>query len=130
MLLCEVVTGLYDFDEGGDVYPCTLSTNTLIGGLHCPSDYLCTRYWIGPHYGIVSFDNIGLAMLTVFTVITMSSWTSVMYYVSPLLFFLPIDASRFYLYCYNYLLTDYFCQIVEDLTKCRIGHNADYSSVQ
>jgi len=100
--MCEVVTGLYDFNEGGDVYPCTLSSNTLIGGLHCPSDYLCTIYWIGPHYGIVSFDNIGLAMLTVFTVITMSSWTSVMYYVSPLLFFLRIDAS-----CLH-LLSDYF----------------------
>ena len=68
--------------ESDDIYPCALNENTIIGGLHCPTGYVCTKYWIGPNYGIVSFDNIGLAMLTVFTVITMSSWTSVMYYVN------------------------------------------------
>jgi len=69
-------------DENGEINPCTLAGNTLVGGLHCPPGHVCTKYWIGPNYGIVVFDNIGLAMLTVFTVITMSSWTSVMYYVS------------------------------------------------
>ena len=73
---------MYDLYESGDVQPCALTQNTLIGGLQCPSGYVCTKYWIGPNYGIVAFDNIGLGMLTVFTVITMSSWTSVMYYVS------------------------------------------------
>jgi len=79
---CVVSTGAYYLHESEDIYPCAVSQSTLIGGLHCPPGYVCTKYWIGPNYGIVSFDNIGLAMLTVFTVITMSSWTSVMYYVS------------------------------------------------
>ena len=37
--------------------------------------------WDGPNYGITSFDNIGLAMLTVFQCITMEGWTNMMYYV-------------------------------------------------
>jgi len=80
--MCLCGAGEFDLYEGGEVFPCALSDNTLVGGLRCPPGYACTKYWIGPNYGIVSFDNIGLAMLTVFTVITMSSWTSVMYYVS------------------------------------------------
>jgi len=82
--LCGIITGQYDLHENGDIQPCSLTGNTLVGGFHCPPGYACTQYWIGPNYGIVVFDNIGLAMLTVFTVITMSSWTSVMYYVSYL----------------------------------------------
>jgi voltage-dependent calcium channel L type alpha-1D len=37
---------------------------------------------VGPNNGITNFDNIGLAMLTVFQCITMEAWTDVMYYVS------------------------------------------------
>jgi len=84
--VCGVISGLYDLYENDDMYPCTMSDSVLVGGFRCPPDYYCTEYWIGPRYGIVVFDNIGLAMLTVFTVITMSSWTSVMYYVSCVLF--------------------------------------------
>jgi len=81
-MLCGIMTGVFDLYESGDIYPCTLNDHALVGGLRCPPGYTCTKYWIGPYYGIVVFDNIGLAMLTVFTVITMSSWTSVMYNVS------------------------------------------------
>ena len=37
--------------------------------------------WLGPEDGIVSFDNIFLASLTVFTCITLEGWTDVMYLV-------------------------------------------------
>ena len=40
----------------------------------------CQPYWIGPNFGITSFDNIGFAMLTVFQCITMEGWTNVMYW--------------------------------------------------
>ena len=43
---------------------------------------VCQEYWEGPNYGIPSFDNIFLAMLTVFQCITMEGWTDVLYYVS------------------------------------------------
>uniref|UniRef100_A0A1I8FDX4 Ion_trans domain-containing protein n=1 Tax=Macrostomum lignano TaxID=282301 RepID=A0A1I8FDX4_9PLAT len=39
-----------------------------------------TERWEGPNSGITNFDNIGLAMLTVFQCITMEGWTDVMYY--------------------------------------------------
>ncbi|XP_033121214.1 voltage-dependent calcium channel type A subunit alpha-1-like [Anneissia japonica] len=39
----------------------------------------CTEYWSGPKYGIVNFDNMLFAMLTVFQCITMEGWTDVMY---------------------------------------------------
>ncbi len=34
----------------------------------------------GPNYGITNFDNIGLAMLTVFQCVTTEGWTQVMYW--------------------------------------------------
>ncbi|CAK9291753.1 unnamed protein product [Gordionus sp. m RMFG-2023] len=40
----------------------------------------CKDSWLGPNYGITSFDNIGFAMLTVFQCITMEGWTTVLYY--------------------------------------------------
>lgn len=43
---------------------------------------VCLTQWIGPNYGITSFDNIAFAMITVFQCITMEGWTTVMYYVS------------------------------------------------
>lgn len=42
----------------------------------------CIEKWEGPNYGITSFDNIGLAMLTVFQCITMEGWTTILYWVS------------------------------------------------
>jgi len=40
------------------------------------------RGWQGPHGGIINFDNIIYAMITVFQCITMEGWTDVLYYVS------------------------------------------------
>ena len=39
------------------------------------------RGWKGPHGGIINFDNIIYAMITVFQCITMEGWTDVLYYV-------------------------------------------------
>lgn len=64
------------------------------GGSPCHADkgYNCTDTenaycdmagtWEGPNYGITNFDNIGLAMLTVFQCVSMEGWTQIMYYVS------------------------------------------------
>nr|AEJ87268.1 voltage operated calcium channel Cav1B [Dugesia japonica] len=38
--------------------------------------------WEGPNMGITSFDNFGLAMLTVFQCITMEGWTQIMYWIN------------------------------------------------
>ena len=38
--------------------------------------------WRGPHGGIINFDNIIYAMITVFQCITMEGWTDVLYYVN------------------------------------------------
>ena len=50
-------------------------------GYKCLSErgWVCDTYWVGPNRGITSFDNFGLAMLTVFQCITMEGWTNVMY---------------------------------------------------
>lgn len=42
----------------------------------------CLELWVGPNYGITSFDNIGFAMLTVFQCITQEGWTAILYWVS------------------------------------------------
>ncbi len=55
------------------------------GGFNCDlgedddSVYVCRFYWEGPNQGITNFDNIGLAMLTVFQCISLEGWTDVMY---------------------------------------------------
>lgn len=59
-------------------------------GFSCPGshpDYPdglieCRDGWDGPFHGIINFDNIGFAMLTVFQCITMEGWTSILYAVS------------------------------------------------
>lgn len=65
--------------------PCVLPHGSFArGGYFCPEEKAnCVEYfWQGPKYGIISFDNIGYAMLTVFQCITMEGWTMVLYYVS------------------------------------------------
>ena len=60
------------------------STNksTAVGVYNCDvAGTVCLSKWIGPNYGITSFDNIAFAMITVFQCITMEGWTTVMYYV-------------------------------------------------
>ncbi|KRZ04279.1 Voltage-dependent calcium channel type A subunit alpha-1 [Trichinella zimbabwensis] len=63
---------------GNKPFPCTNKSTT--GAYHCPEGTICKEQWIGPNYGITSFDNIAFAMLTVFQCITMEGWTNVMYY--------------------------------------------------
>ncbi|CAF4448618.1 unnamed protein product, partial [Didymodactylos carnosus] len=49
-------------------------------GRQCEAGEECRDLgWEGPWYGIINFDNFGLAMLTVFQCITMEGWTSIMY---------------------------------------------------
>ena len=43
---------------------------------------VCLEKWAGPNAGITSFDNIGLAMLTVFQCVTMENWIPILYAVS------------------------------------------------
>ena len=63
------------------------------GGFLCPANQSeCKSGWEGPKFGIIGFDNIFFAMLTVFQCITMEGWTTVMYYVR-IVAFLPRDAS-------------------------------------
>ena len=51
-------------------------------GRRCPSGSKCTLFSVGLNHGITSFDNIFLAMITVFQCITMEGWTEIMYHVS------------------------------------------------
>lgn len=75
------------FSQTQKPFPC--SQKNFSGAYICPINTTCegtqfdgTELWIGPNYGITSFDNIAFAMLTVFQCITMEGWTTIMYYVS------------------------------------------------
>jgi hypothetical protein len=74
--------------------PTTCSNETGNTAFHCEgvegynydsliSTIMCneTQNWDGPNMGITNFDNIGLAMLTVFQCISLEGWTEVMYWV-------------------------------------------------
>ena len=52
-------------------------------GFHCDNASKCIdNMWDGPNKGITNFDNVGLAMLTVFQCVTMEGWTTILYWVS------------------------------------------------
>ena len=77
-----IVKGEIDLAGEEEITPCSDTPKSFGGGFECPSNSKCKAYWEGPKHGIISFDNIGYAMLTVFQCITMEGWTQVMYYVS------------------------------------------------
>ncbi|XP_062840951.1 voltage-dependent P/Q-type calcium channel subunit alpha-1A isoform X4 [Trichomycterus rosablanca] len=63
-------------NEIREEFPC----GTELPSRLCPNGTTCTRYWLGPNYGITQFDNILFAVLTVFQCITMEGWTDLLYY--------------------------------------------------
>ncbi|KAF5301170.1 hypothetical protein FQA39_LY10848 [Lamprigera yunnana] len=81
---------LYDIDliakEGEEAYPCNTDNKTQAeqyGSNWCrDGNSICLERWQGPNNGITSFDNIGLAMLTVFQCITMEGWTAILYWMN------------------------------------------------
>ncbi|XP_071818049.1 voltage-dependent L-type calcium channel subunit alpha-1D-like isoform X4 [Apostichopus japonicus] len=59
----------------GDPHPC----GTGFSCWEWNDNTQCRGEWEGPNNGITNFDNIGLAMLTVFQCITMEGWTDILY---------------------------------------------------
>ena len=81
------VAGDWDLVGEEELTPCAVTQGNRTpgiggGGFVCPSNQSeCKPGWEGPKFGIIGFDNIFFAMLTVFQCITMEGWTTVMYYV-------------------------------------------------
>ncbi|XP_015186705.1 PREDICTED: voltage-dependent calcium channel type A subunit alpha-1 isoform X20 [Polistes dominula] len=74
--------------EGETPDPCNtdIQSEAPFGAHVCNSSTsTCLDHWVGPNYGITSFDNIGFAMLTVFQCITMEGWTSILYWTNDAL---------------------------------------------
>lgn len=75
------------YTEGEDPVPCgsdnksTTRPSSAFACITLSPDTTCLQKWEGPNEGISSFDNIVLAMLTVFQCITMEGWTPIMYWV-------------------------------------------------
>ena len=72
-------------EDGGGAAPCFPGTFEMspMGSYTCnPNTSVCLEEWEGPNYGITSFDNIGLAMLTVFQCVSMEGWTPILYAVN------------------------------------------------
>ena len=67
-LLCFLDSVIQESEAGN---PCHSGTEEIapIGSYTCDGNVsICLEKWEGPNNGITSFDNIGLAMLTVFQV--------------------------------------------------------------
>ena len=66
-------------------YPCKLVNMTSLDvhvGVHlCPNDSTCKPWTVGPNSGLTSFDDIFVAFLTVFQVMTLEGWTGIFYLV-------------------------------------------------
>ena len=66
-------------ESGSPCFPGSLDSAPL-GSYVCEADSsICLEKWEGPNFGITSFDNIGLAMLTVFQCVSMEGWTPILY---------------------------------------------------
>ena len=75
---------VFEGDGGSPCFPGTPESAPM-GSFTCDAETsICLEKWHGPNYGITSFDNIGLAMLTVFQCVSMEGWTPVLYSVSYL----------------------------------------------
>jgi voltage-dependent calcium channel L type alpha-1D len=64
----------YSFEDGSvhDPVPCSLESN---GGLsRCPNGYECLLLGENPEAGIVHFDGIGGALMSIFQVMTLEGW--------------------------------------------------------
>ena len=71
--------------DGENASPCFPGPpqDAPMGAFTCdPLTSVCLEKWTGPNFGITSFDNIGLAMLTVFQCVSMEGWTPILYSVS------------------------------------------------
>uniref|UniRef100_A0A7S1GW80 EF-hand domain-containing protein n=1 Tax=Hemiselmis andersenii TaxID=464988 RepID=A0A7S1GW80_HEMAN len=70
----------YSYEDGSvhDPAPCSLATEG--GGLaKCPLGYECLLLGENPEQGIVHFDSIGGAIMSIFQVMTMEGWNDMMY---------------------------------------------------
>ena len=74
----QIVT---DGEGGAPCFPGTVETAPMGSYVCDPELSICLEKWVGPNYGITSFDNIGLAMLTVFQCVSMEGWTPILYWV-------------------------------------------------
>ena len=86
MMMLLIVEGEWDLADESELTPCGNDSGGGFSGsgFVCPNGSVCTKGWEGPKFGIIGFDSIGFAMLTVFQCITMEGWTTVMYYVRRL----------------------------------------------
>merc|ERR1719264_1201773 len=80
---CYRLDNLEEIVSDGDrPMPCNPSTpeTAPMGAYLCDANTsICLEKWSGPNHGITTFDNIGLAVLTTFQVVTMEGWTQIMY---------------------------------------------------
>jgi len=66
-------------DDSGSL--CSILPNV---GYQCPSGWECARSIANPNLGVTSFDNILLAWITIFQIITLEGWTDIMYAVDEI----------------------------------------------
>lgn len=52
----------------------------VCGAYECPQGYSCAHVLDNPNYGVTNFDNILISLVTIFQIITLEGWTSVMVY--------------------------------------------------
>lgn len=72
--------------DGDKPSPCFSGnpSDAPLGAHLCNNVSVCLEKWEGPNSGITSFDNIWLAMLTVFQCVTMENWIPILYSVGVL----------------------------------------------
>ena len=112
----KIIIKLFSFSdeiitEGDQTTPCYKTDDPIkapAGAYVCNiREAVCEEGWIGPNYGITSFDNIFFAMLTVFQCITMEGWTAILYWVSLSLFHVSSQMlNKNIEYLYHYLKLD------------------------
>ena len=82
-ILSLVLSGVFEIYRVSQ-FPC--SVYDLTPGSHqcdqIEGRSYCREWSIGPNSGLVGFNNLAVALLTVFQCMTLEGWTSVLYLVS------------------------------------------------
>jgi hypothetical protein len=107
---------------------------TLGGGAsECPKNYQCLLQFENPNRGVIHFDSIGGAIVTIFQIMTIEGWTDIMYmmqdvaseyvfiYFVILIFVGPIFAIQLFLV----VISNKFAQTKESLKNLEVAKVAE-----
>jgi len=115
-------------DDNGNLYNENrlCSTNSKFG-YHCPANYTCTKVDNLKDSGTISFDNIFIAWLNIFQVLTTEGWSEIYFKVADVSSKLSVFFFVFIIICGNWLLLQLIVATVVQSLKSQVNIKRKYN---